>query len=325
MASSSLVGGVAVALAFAAMLFIAYALSAAFLDARARERMSAMDKGGAGARFLARVLRNGIPSVKPVARMCLRSERIRTMVRDACFFMECKGFLTSSDAVMSVVLVGSVPVVAICGVVTSSIFGGIAVLVCLLALGVSVTRSFQEKRRNAMREAIPDALRSMGVCFQSGFSLLQTFDQVSSDVQGDLKPLFARGSHILQTGGTATEALSALGREGEVPELAFVAVALDVQHQSGGSIKQVLDAAREMVESELELARTLRVQTAQARLSARVVSVMPFILLALFSFMSPGFLDPFFASSAGVALLVLALGMQLAGIMLVRRMLKVGE
>lgn len=124
-------------------------------------------------------------------------------------------------------------------------------------------------------------------------------------------------------GESVSDALSALAEVEGVPELRFVSVALDVQHQTGGSVAPVLDAARESVESELELARSLRVQTAQAKLSAQVVTVMPFILVALFSLMSPGFLAPFFQSLAGVGMLALALGMQLAGVLLVRRMLKI--
>lgn len=39
--------------------------------------------------------------------------------------------------------------------------------------------------------------------------------------------------------------------------------------------------------------------------------------------MSEGFLDPFFESAAGFALLLVALFMQAAGVILVRQMLKV--
>ena len=49
-------------------------------------------------------------------------------------------------------------------------------------------------------EGIPDALRSMAVCFQAGLSLLQTFQQVASEVQGPLGTLFARAAHQLETG-----------------------------------------------------------------------------------------------------------------------------
>ncbi len=78
-------------------------------------------------------------------------------------------------------------------------------------------------------------------------------------------------------------------------------------------MRQVLDAARDSVEGELSLRRALKVQTAQAKLSAQVVSVMPFALVAVFSLVSEDFLAPFFASASGWALLALALGMQAAG------------
>jgi tight adherence protein B len=124
-------------------------------------------------------------------------------------------------------------------------------------------------------------------------------------------------------GGDASQALREMRVGAHASELAFVAVALDVQHQSGGAMRQVLDAAAETVKSEIELRRTLRVQTAQARLSARIVVVMPFILIAAFSLASPDFLTPFFTSVFGYALLGVALVMQAAGVVLVRRALEV--
>ena len=135
--------------------------------------------------------------------------------------------------------------------------------------------------------------------------------------------LFRRAAHLLETGGSTREALSVFQGRNSVPELAFVSVALDVQHQTGGSMERVLDAARETVEGELELTRSLRVQTAQAKLSARIVSVMPIVLVALFSLVSEDFLGPFFSSFAGMALLCIAVAMQVAGIVSVRHMLKV--
>ena len=88
-------------------------------------------------------------------------------------------------------------------------------------------------------------------------------------------------------------------------------------------MKQVLDAATDTVKGELALRRTLRVQTAQAKLSARVVVIMPFVLVAAFSLASPDFLMPFFSGPIGYALLAVAIAMQVVGIVLVRRALAV--
>ena len=50
---------------------------------------------------------------------------------------------------------------------------------------------------------------------------------------------------------------------------------------------------------------------------------MPIVLVALFSLVSEYFLGPFFSSFAGMALLCIAVAMQVAGIVSVRHMLKV--
>ena len=107
------------------------------------------------------------------------------------------------------------------------------------------------------------------------------------------------------------------------PELVFLGTALEIQHRTGSSMQQVLEATRQSVVDEIELKRTLKTQTAQAKLSAQIVTVMPFALVGVFSLVSPGFLNPFFESFVGIALLLVALGMQVAGVCLVRRMLHV--
>ncbi len=271
----------------------------------------------------ARRVRNGWAPLLPLAAWLLKRGRVRAFVQEAAWLAAERGHLTTPEALVSLCLPALAALAAVAGLVAGSVVAAFAVAACAVALAVVVVRSAQDKRRSAVREAVPDALRAMGVCFQAGLSLLQTFQQVAKETDGPLRTLFARGSHLLETGRTSSEALDVFRSGAQVPELAFVAVALDVQHQTGGSISQVLDAARDTVESELELERSLHVQTAQARLSARIVSVMPFVLVALFSLVSEGFLEPFFNSAAGVALLLVALSMQAAGVLAVRRMLRV--
>ena len=50
---------------------------------------------------------------------------------------------------------------------------------------------------------------------------------------------------------------------------------------------------------------------------------MPFLIIGIFSLVSEGFLEPFFTSAIGITLFAIAIGMQVLGIMLVRKLLKV--
>lgn len=268
-------------------------------------------------------LRNGIAWAKPLAQALVRSERIAGLAREAAMVVRARGYATTEESLLSLFVVGVALLAVVAAVVSGSVVGGVAVAACAVAVCGARLKGLEDRRRDGMRDAVPDALRSMGVCFQSGLSLLQTLQQAAREARGPLQVLFQRAAYRLECGQSAPEALAVLREGAAVPELAFVAVALDVQHEAGGSLGQVLDAARDTVEGEIELRRSLRVQTAQAKLSARIVSVMPFALIAVFSLVSEDFLAPFFSSVVGLALLGLALGMQAAGVLAVRRMLAV--
>ena len=275
-----------------------------------RSRSAAYSIGGEKNRagWVSWLVRNGVGLMRPVARAVLRNARVRASVTNLLTAVEGIGFIATEESLLSLVLAAMLVVGVGGSALTAAPICGVALALCVAAACAIYAKSSEDKRRERMREAVPDALRSMAVCFRSGQSLLQTMQ---------------RAAHLLETGGSTREALSVFQGRNSVPELAFVSVALDVQHQTGGSMERVLDAARETVEGELELTRSLRVQTAQAKLSARIVSVMPIVLVALFSLVSEDFLGPFFSSFAGMALLCIAVAMQVAGIVSVRHMLKV--
>lgn len=313
---------VAVLAAFGCALFLMHAILGVLgKRPRAAAYSIGSERGKSG--WFSWLVRNGVGIMRPAARLALRSAKVRATGENVLAAAEGRGFAATEESVLSLVLAAMLVVGVGGAALTAAPICGVALAFCVAAACAVCAKSSEDKRRERMREAVPDALRSMAVCFRSGQSLLQTMQQVGAATKGPVGALFQCAVHLLETGGSTREALSVFQGRNSVPELAFVSVALDVQHQTGGSMERVLDAARETVEGELELTRSLRVQTAQAKLSARIVSVMPIVLVALFSLVSEDFLGPFFSSFPGMALLCIAVAMQVAGIVSVRHMLKV--
>lgn len=269
-------------------------------------------------------LQVGVPVLNVVSsRLMERFSALRDSAdRVSCYLGE-RGASFSPTAIVSLLLgVALFASIAAWFLAGSPVFG--AAIGFIVVIGsVSAVKNRGDKRDAATREEVPDAIRSLEMSFRSGHSLSQTLAASAKESSGYLGTLFSIAADRLEMGATPSEALSVMCDNRRVPELSFVAVALSIQHQSGGSIGPVLESALDTVEGELKLVRNLRIQTAQAKLSATIVTIMPFILMALFSMMSPDFLAPFFSSLLGVVLLAIALGMQLAGIMLVRRVLRV--
>lgn len=269
------------------------------------------------------VLTRGIRPLAGASRKLLEIDAVRASALRAQMMLEENGFGSKKVALVSLLLGAVITACLVTMFVSSSLVFGLA-SGCIVAIGiVGHIKSRSDRTTAEMREGIPEVIRCMQTCFRSGQSLLQTLRYTSSEVGGSLGKIFSIAADRLDVGDTTADALSVLRQYPDVPELSFVAVALDVQHQTGGSIIPVLESARESVEGELDLMRTLRVQTAQAKLSATIVTVMPFVLIALFSLMSPDFLSPFFESWQGLFLFALALIMQVAGVVSVRRMLRI--
>lgn len=309
-------GCLAAVFAFAAGFNVARAASSA---RRPRPVFSEGDEMRTG--WLASVLRNGVAATAAPTGVLLGDRRIAGLIREGVLICAGRGYATAPQQLLSAILATMAASAVAAGALTLSPVAALAVPACIAVLLAMAARTSRDSRFEHIQESVPEILRSIDVCLQSGFTLLQTFEQVQKEAKGPLKRAFVQASNLLEAGRPASEALATLRDATSIPELSFVAVALQVQHEAGGSMRQVLEAARDTVESELELRRSLRVHTAQAKLSARIVGVMPIVLVALFSVISEGFLAPFFESPMGIALLTVAVVMQVAGIVVVRRML----
>lgn len=264
----------------------------------------------------------GLSFLRLPASLLLKSNFMKRRISTLVEALKDSGFPASDQGVVSFLMGLCLTVLLLATAISQSLLCGAALVISVL-FGVALWAGRQnDKRQTQLREAIPEALQLMKACFQVGYSLKQTIHEVHVGTAKPLADVFGEMEGILETGGDTKEALSVLQKTNE-PELIFLATALEIQHKTGSSMQQVLEITRQSVADEIELKRTLRTQTAQAKLSAQIVTVMPFALIGVFSLVSPGFLDPFFESTWGVVLLALAVGMQVLGVSLVRRLLKV--
>lgn len=291
---------------------------------KTRGRRTIAHSGGVGL-GIASILAEGFPSLGAPARLLLRLVSFRNLVEKLVQEARYLGYRTEPESTASVIIAALALLALMVLAISWSWVCVLAISVCFL-LGLGTWAGHRaEKRKEETREGIPEVLQSMKACFQTGYSLTQTIREVRQSSTGALEKLFAEVEGVLETGGSVQRALGKLREKATEPELVFLATALEIQHRTGSSMERVLEATRQSVVDEIELKRSLRTQTAQAKLSAQIVTVMPFALIGAFSLVSPGFLEPFFENPLGLALLAIALGMQALGIALVRKMLKVGS
>jgi len=199
---------------------------------------------------------------------------------------------------------------------------GAVVVTLLAAIVFLVMQSRRYTRLSAdMVRQLPDALHDLAICSVSGLTLSQAFERTANSLRPPLAGEFAQVASDLQAGKSVDEAMEALKERIPLAEMEYLAVALSVQKRTGGSLKTLLDRSAEAVTASGDLQRTLQVQTAQARLSAWIVTLLPIGILAVVTCANPGYLDPFLASPLGWGLLLAAIGMEVGGVIMIRRIL----
>lgn len=197
------------------------------------------------------------------------------------------------------------------------------------ALAVALTPRwwFAQQRRKLARarlEAWPEALRSIVASVSSSMSLHQALLVLATTGPNELRPVFARYSSLSFTLDSAT-ALEVIREELADPVSDRIIEDLLLALEQGPAV--VVDIMAELARSTIEDLQVLdRVETAQLeqRLNARAVFVLPFLFLVLLTF-RPGPGREFYASGAGVAVIVLGTSLSLLGMVLVRRLGRLPE
>lgn len=197
-----------------------------------------------------------------------------------------------------------------------------------LALGNTyLSHAFASARkRRHLRElklGMPEALRLLSIALDAGTSLVKALEYAADNCSEPLAGELKRTVWDLKAGQGLDEALQGLRARTGGSEFAYLSAAMEIQHRSGGSLGEVLASVSDSLRQSAELEEELRTKTTQGRLSARIVAWMPLALAALITVLSPGYFGAFFSSPLGVALLVTALLLEVAGVLLVKRALAV--
>jgi Flp pilus assembly protein TadB len=92
----------------------------------------------------------------------------------------------------------------------------------------------------------------------------------------------------------------------DIEEFRFLVVALVLQMENGGVLAEILQNLSGIVRKRLELGLKLKAMSAEARMSAIVISVLPFIFAGIMSLINPNHIKEFTNPGSGQTLLKIA-------------------
>jgi tight adherence protein B len=157
----------------------------------------------------------------------------------------------------------------------------------------------RDKTRRAYQEALARVTTIVRDVIGRGGSLRETVRAVAQRGPRVVQEDFKGANTALASGKSLEEALEPLGERRRDPILTMLVEILLVHREHGGRVKSVLDRLGQATRRRANVRKRVLAEQAQLRWEARIVSVAPFIMLAIFRLTAPGLVAPFYASPAG--------------------------
>lgn len=178
-------------------------------------------------------------------------------------------------------------------------------------------------RRKKFNEQIADALVLISSSLRSGYSFMQAIEMVGREMHPPISEEFYRVLREINLGVTTDEAMNHMAERINSVDLDLVVTAVLIQRQIGGNLTEILDNIANTIRDRVKIAGHIKTLTAQGRMSGIIISMLPFVLAFLISFINPGYMDPLFNQTIGYVMVGGALLSEVVGIILIRNIVNI--
>ncbi|MBE9398153.1 type II secretion system F family protein [Pontibacterium sp. N1Y112] len=202
---------------------------------------------------------------------------------------------------------------------------GVAVLAAIAGLAMPFIKVFSDRRKRMDRfdEQLPEAIDIIKRALQAGHPFSESLHIVADGLDGPIAKEFGITFADLNYGNDLRRAmLGLLERVPSITLMAFVTSVL-VQKETGGNLAEILDKISQVIRGRFRFQRKIKTLSAEGRLSAWILTLVPFTLFVIIYFTTPDYLPILVESPDGRQLVIGACVMMVLGIYWIRRILKI--
>jgi len=203
-------------------------------------------------------------------------------------------------------------------VILAAVIGVVGALVPTVILRMALGR-----RSEKMREQLPDVLTIMASSLRAGHSFLQALDTTAREIQAPADVEFQRLVAEIRLGRPAEDALEALADRVGSPDFRWAVLAVNIQREVGGNLAEILDNVSDTLRERAMMRRQIRVLTAEGRLSAWVLAILPFALALYMFAVNPKYISLLFTTQIGLFMLGVGGVLLVLGILWMRKIVDI--
>jgi tight adherence protein B len=206
-------------------------------------------------------------------------------------------------------------------------FGFVLMILITGAIGFVIPNiylSFRiQKIKGRLSRQVGDMILLLSNYLRAGHSFIRSIELVSWELQSPLADELKIFTKDMNFGASFTDALDDLEKRTKDEDLGLVITAIQINHQIGGNLAEILDNISFTIRERLRLKGEIKTLTAQGRMTAIVISLLPVGVALVVSLLNPDYMKPLFTQTVGQGLLVFAVLTELVGIVIIRKIIQI--
>ncbi|UUM11759.1 type II secretion system F family protein [Clostridiaceae bacterium HFYG-1003] len=207
--------------------------------------------------------------------------------------------------------------------VTFALTGNLAVSILPAVLGFYLPKlyisSSQEKRKKQLNNQLPEFLNILSNALRAGLSFNQAIATAGDEMADPIRWEFQKVMRDNSLGRPMEEALQELSVRTGDEDIDMLVSAIIIQRQVGGNMSEVLDMIANTIRERVKLKGEIRTMSAQNKMSAIIIGVLPIAIGGILSILNPGYITPLFTEPLGQVLIIGAGFMMIMGVIFLKK------
>ena len=203
------------------------------------------------------------------------------------------------------------------GPIAGIVLGVVAALAFRIVVSIKA-----ERRRQRFAEQLGDTLQLLAGSLRAGHGLLQAVDGVAEEAESPTREEFGRIVIETRFGQDLGHALDAAADRVGNEDFEWVVQAIEIHRTVGGDLAEVLDHVAATIRARNSIRRQVAALSAEGRLSAIILFVLPIALTALIAGTNSSYLNELLDTTAGNVLIGIGIALMLIGGFWMRRLVR---
>lgn len=181
----------------------------------------------------------------------------------------------------------------------------------------------RQRRLHKFLVDLPEALDLMSRALAAGNSFPEALHMIASEMPDPIATEFRRTYEEQNLGLSLKLALDSLTQRIPLLDLQLCVTAVLIQRETVGNLAEILEKLATTIRDRFRILEDLKTLTTSSRLSAWVLCGIPILVAVIASVLNPEYMSVMWSEALGQKLVALALGLQITGMLAVRKILQI--